>query len=322
MTLRLLALTASIACSAMYCAPVLLTQAITVAIPRDFANQRPPLFENGFVLAYDFDHAKVWSYDRNGNVIVQVQLAIPNTARILIRSIAAAPDGTLAVPATARDGQGNNTSVIFWISPAGAITRVVHTAPFSASQVAFAADGSLWAGGRSLSFNPANPPASRVRRLDAYDVLQHYDAHGELLDIAVPYTSFANGSTVDPSLYAFLRVTQDRIGYLSLSAGEYVELSPDGKVLGHWTIKTGIEPDRVSGFALTPSDSIFISSYQERVDSHKGHPAYQVDKTSGTIQAAEYSMTGASVPAILLGSDGDKLVFHTWPVAVSWFTVQ
>lgn len=292
-------------------------------IPRDFTGRRLPLSQNGFVLAYDFDRAVVWSFDRNGKQLMQVQLTVPDSPTIRIRNIGAAPDGTVAVTASASDNQGHIAPVIFWITPSGAIARIVRTSPFSASRLAFASDGSLWAAGRVYNFDGAHPPASQFQVAEDYDVLRHYDLEGRLQQTALPRLSFPVAVT-DPTEESFLAISPDRIGFLSVSAKEYVEISPSGQMLGRWGLNSPIAANTAVGLALTSTGAVFLSMLP-RVEAnvpYQGPPLYQFDKSTGKLQSAQLSSTGLSRPTALLGSDGDELVFYSKPPAVSWFTIR
>src|SRR2546425_762992 len=81
-------------------APALLPER-TAQIPRDFTNQRLPRFNNGFALAYDFDRAVVWSYDRTGKTLMEVPLSVPDARRILIGDVAASSVSALRPGPTA-----------------------------------------------------------------------------------------------------------------------------------------------------------------------------------------------------------------------------
>jgi hypothetical protein len=304
--------------------PPVMTQRTTVPIPRDFSFQRLPRFGHGFLLAFDFDRSIIWSYDRTGKQSMEVPLTIPNASRIQIRNISAGPDGTVAVTGSASDDQGRLTPVIFWIAPSGTLTRVVRTAPFSASQIAFADDGSLWAAGRAMVYNPTSPLPSEVITTAAnFDVLRHYDAQGRLQKTALSRNTFASGAA-DPAMQSFLAVGKDRIGFLSVSANEYTELSLNGDVLGRWRIKSKLP--EIVGFALTPSGSVFVSLRPGAYKSGKpyaGPPVLQLDKAAGVLQPVQLATDGPTVPTLLLGSDGDELAFYSKPpAAVSWFTLK
>lgn len=321
MKTKVLTLTLLAGCAMAISAP-LVKQEATVAIPRDFTGQRLPRFKNGLVLVYDFNLAKVWAYDRTGKTLLSLSLSVPNTVRMHITDIAAAPDGTVAVSASAFDGDGNGAPVIFWISPAGAVTRIVRLAPFSASRVVFANDGSLWAAGRIY-----RQEGVRFETAPEYDVLRHYDSQGRLLGSVVPNTTFASAPQ-NPALYSFLIGGQNRIGFLSLDAKEYVEVSLSGKMLGDWKIHTSLpfHVGDVMGAALTASGSVFLSlpPHPDLNTPYQGPPLYKLDKASGALQPADLSVdTPVTKPSVLIGGDGDKLVFYSKPPAsVSWFAVQ
>ena len=320
MKTKVLALTLLAGCSAAVSA-ALVKQEATVSIPRDFTAQPLPRFGNGFVLAYDFHMAKVWEYDHTGKTLFALSLSTPDATDIHITDMAAAADGTVAVSASVLDGDGRDP-VIFWITPAGAVARIVRTAPFSASRVVFSSDGSLWAAGRTYRRQGADFSTD-----PQYDVLRRYDSQGRFEGSAVPNTTFT-AAPQNPALYSFLMSGPNRIGFLSLDGKEYVEVSLSGKVLGDWKINSKLPfgVGDVGGVALTPSGALFLSlAPHPTLDApYEGPPLYQLDKASGTLRPVELSATTpVTKPTVLLGCDRGKLVFYSKPPAsVSWFAVQ
>jgi hypothetical protein len=276
-------------------------------------------FKNGYVLAYDFDFAKVWAWDRNGKMLFERSISIPDATHVQISDMAAASNGAVAVSASAMDDHSNVSPVIFWINSEGSINRIVRTAPFAASRIVFASDGSLWAAGRVYTI-----AGSKIVAAAQYDVLRRYNSQGELQQTAIPNTLFDDISA-NPAIGSFLASSPDRIGFLSVNGKKYFELSVSGKLSGSWTISSQLPENQVGGMALTSSGAVFISMlpHADSRYSYEGPPLYQLDKASGTLQAVRLSTTSAVKPTVLLGSDGDHLVFYSKPPSsVSWFSVQ
>ncbi len=90
-----------------------------------------------------------------------------------VKPITAASNGAVAVSASAMDDHGNVSPVIFWINSEGSINRIVRTAPFAASRIVFASDGSLWAAGRVYTI-----AGSKIVAAAQYDVLRRYNSQG------------------------------------------------------------------------------------------------------------------------------------------------
>ena len=288
----------------------------TVQIPRDFTNQAFPRFSNGFVLAYDFDRAIVRSYDRTGRALMEVPLSIPDGAGIRVRDTAALPDGTIAVKASATADRGRAVGVIFWISPQGKVMRIVRTAQFGARRVAFAADGTLWAAGRVYDY--------AYNSLPEYDVLRQYDAQGRLVRTVLPRSTFAAGLR-EPSSDSFLLTAKDRIGFFSLTSNQYVELSLSGDVLGNWKVAPPADVD-IAGAALTASGRVFLSGqWRRKMDDPREWELllYELDKRSGALRRIDFPQTGVHRATVLVGSEGEELVFESKPPAsISWFALQ
>lgn len=299
----------------------------TVQIPRDFAGQRLPRFNNGFVLAYDFDFQVVWSYDRAGSTLMEVPLSVPEANRVLIGDIAASPDGTVAVSGSATsDGGYTTVPAIFWIGPSGKVTRIVRTEPFAATAICFSTDGTLWAAGRAHEI-----VNGIYKELPEYDVLRQYDAQGRLVRTALPRATFPAGvgtrATIPgagPAASPFLVTSKERIGFYSGNANRYVELSLSGEVLGSWDVAPPPQGTDVVGAALTSSGRMFLTGSHPR--SSREPPAewelllYELDKSSGALRRVDFPQTGPHRATALLSAEGDDLVFYSKPPAsISWF---
>lgn len=157
------------------------TPSKALAVGHDFANKPLPRYSHGHLLAYDVEQAKVWAY-KDGVLKTEADLALPGYSSVRIRGITSSPAGVLAVNASLSDPRLGSASAIVWIAPGGEILRVVGTSPFSASRIAFSADGSLWALGRVHDTHYRNAPR--------YDMLRQYNAQGELVRTALASDAF------------------------------------------------------------------------------------------------------------------------------------
>ncbi|HYL31162.1 MAG TPA: hypothetical protein VEU27_14685 [Gemmatimonadales bacterium] len=298
-----------------------------VQIPRDFTGQPLPAFSGGFLLAYDFERAIVWSYDRTGKTLIEVPLSLPEVKRIQIWDAAASLDGTVAVSGSAtNDGGWTTVPLVFWVSPGGKVARVVRTEPFAATALAFSSDGTLWAAGRAHEIVDGI-----YREPPEYDVLRQYDAQGRLLRTTLPRGAFPAGvrtratiAGAGPAASAFLMANGDRIGFYSENTNAYFELSPSGGVLGSWRVAAPPEGVDILGAALTSSGSVFLSGQRPQ---RPGEPTtewklflYVLDKSSGALREIDFPQQGPQRATALIGSDGDDLVFYSKPPAsLSWF---
>ncbi|HYM09742.1 MAG TPA: hypothetical protein VEU62_03375 [Bryobacterales bacterium] len=134
----------------------------------------------------------------------------------------------------------------------------------------------------------------------------------------------------DPAGESFLAASKDRVGFYSARASAYVELSLSGDVLGVW--KTTPPPRIIiTGIAVTPSGAVFLSAHRQYKSGEATPewqlPLYRLDKSSSALvqlpQDALSIPDGPIRPMLLLGTDGDELVFYSKPPAsLSWFAVR
>lgn len=284
----------------------------TAVLAHPSLEQRSPRFRNGFFLTYDFDRPTVWSFDAAGRQLMEVPLSMPGIAKILIKDVAAAVDGTVVAATSASTARGEWVALLFWIEPNGRIARVVRTSPFGLARVTFASDGSLWAAGVVKD--------SQYRELPEYDMLCQYSVDGRLLRTALPRTSFRQQDW--PSIRVGLMLAgRDRICLYIPSASEWVEVSLSGVVVDRRRVNPIAENvDLVSGGLVGSSGSVYVgtSSPTVQAGAQPGTPQRnrRLDKTSGTfVPVAGQPALGS---ALIIGSDGNHLVFYQRPGTFWW----
>lgn len=277
-----------------------------LVVTRSFSNKPLPRFGDGFLLAYDFENATVWSSDRTGRVFLnEVKATLPDVTRMQIKDVTASANGMVAVTGTAFHRDGSLVSVIVWINSSGEAVRAVRTTPFAALRITFAKDGTLWAMGRvhDHEFNP----------VPGHQILRRYDQEGRLIRTLLPEQTFSSPRR-HPADGGFLLAAADRIGVYSVAANEWVEVSLEGEILGRW--HTPPQPSRdvmITGAALTASGDFYLSMQKDGpIASEVSFPVYRFDKPSGTFQPVTLpSVPGSQNGLLLLGSEGENLILYT-----------
>jgi hypothetical protein len=183
--------------------------------------------------------------DTAGGPLREVPVTVSSVARTKLNDVAVSPSGVVCVTTTLVSADNRTTSAIFWIDKAGNIDKIVETAPFAASALAFADDGTLWAMGREYD-------ADKRDKADC-DVLRQYDPMGRLMRSALPKSSLSGRLSLGATLVA----GQGRVGVLTQS--EWVELSSSGAVLGRWPIRTLARKEQITGVAMGSSGQPWIS---------------------------------------------------------------
>jgi hypothetical protein len=287
----------------------------TVEIPRDWANHSLPRFQNGLVLACERSRAAIWAYHHAGKRLVNVPVSAPGAAATRIRDVAAFPGGTMAAIASAVDERGGAVQAIYWLSPAGAVTRALRTDPYLPLQIHPAPDGTLWAAGRVRDSNLDDVPE--------YDVLRQYDAQGRLLRTALPRSLLPPKIPELYSYHSFLVGAGDRIGYYFVEGNTYFELKPSGEIAGKWNIAPPPAEAQLLGCAMAADGDVYLSG-QKRRDRNDISDwrllLYRLDKPAGVLRPIDFDRNGALRSMLLIGCDGDQLVFYTrMPMSVEWF---
>jgi hypothetical protein len=307
-----LAVFASLCCAGWLAAadPTVLSPASTVLIPRDNSNRPIPVFGNGYTVFFDRRPAKVWSYDRTGLLKLETALSLPDASQLTISDVAAAPDGSIAVAATASTSH-QIAGVLFWINAEGNVERITRIWPFFAAQIAIGTGDSLWAAGKLTD-------GQSLKELPQHDLLRQYDTEGRLMRTALPTSSFT-GARPAPGSYCVLSANATTIGFYSRRANEYVELDSTGVEVRRW--KTSALPENVSIVrgALTSSGDFYIGGGYNRQASGYHMALFRLDKQSGAFVPVDVRAEGSPTrPLTLLGADGDRLILYGKPTGLIW----
>lgn len=292
---------------AIACALATSSDELPVSLATSFHDKQLPRWENGHLLAWGFPPGPVaWSFNREGKLHRQTTIAIPHVSEIQVGNSAISRNGFGAVSGGAT-GWG---AFLAWISPTGAVERVVRTTPFANYRLAYADDDTLWVLGRLL----ADPPGSREEL--PHDVLRQYGRDGQLLRTMLPRNSFPrHDDWRHPATGGFLVVSKDRIGVYSGNAKEFVEVSArTGEVLGRWPGVAGPGRTRVTGAALTASGAVYVSA--DHGPTSKPEAAfYRLDRDAGVWSPVNRTESGW---ACILGADGDNLVVKSGLADLLW----
>jgi hypothetical protein len=279
----------------------------SVQLSQDFSGQPIPKFKNGYLVAYNADRTKFFALDRNGVRVAETDLTALNLGRTSINDVAASAGG-FAIAATIQQGD-KLASAILLTTSSGQVRRVITTAPFAARRIIYASDGSLWASGR------VHQPDFEDE--GEYTILRRYDSDGVLSGSFLQKSSLFRGKG-SPSEDSYLVTNGNTIGFLSITAGEWVALGLDGTEIERAHI--ALRPEqRVTGAAMDTSGKLFLSLQIDSA-SATGQPAvhsmglYFFDKAPSNLQEVatdRLRITGQGIT--LMGNDGDRLVLRLKP---------
>jgi hypothetical protein len=222
-------------------------------------------------------------------------------------SVAIDDDGTLAISWVGlpkigidiRDSSGN-------------LIRSIDTGRYMPAQLSFGQDHSLWSFGWQRD-------AARPEIADRQDYLtvRKYLADGKQVGAYLPRSLFPAGLEPGGAEWQqrLITVTGDRVGINAYSGKtgaqrEWVELDLNGDLTGRWRLD---QSDEFRGVALTSDDQAYV---QRSDPKKKSRSVFRLNRA-----ASEWEPVN-SPNLELYGSDGDKLVFATWPdglMHLSWY---
>jgi len=263
-------------------------------------------YENGFFVAYDPADPSVSSFDDSGQPVVQLKLTLPEVYRFRPSDAAVAGDGTIAVTGSAYS-DGRLVSVIVWVGRDGKIARVIRTSPFAVFHVEFAGDGSLWTVGRVIDAN--------FKEVPGHDTVRQYDKEGKLTRSLVSLDTFQpRPRNRHPAMGSLLVAGEDRIGFLSPAAREYIEISLSGAVLGRWRMPALMDNQDLLNAMIGRDGSLYVNVTPE---SGTNALLYTLDKPTGSFRPVAID---AERWTSLAGGDGNQLLMDLGDARYAWFS--
>jgi hypothetical protein len=247
-----------------------------------------PTFEHGYLAVYDADE-KINIYAPDGSFAFSIR---PSHGGHVF-SVAMDTDGAVAV--TNEHSAYDESSGIVVLDRAGIEKAYFTTGDFRPTHICFASDHSIWAAGLQQR-EPANEDPDFL-------ILRHYSRDGKELGAYLPRSSFEpSQKNTQPAGAALghwlLRVANNRVGihvsFQGLIEGVslWVEIGPDGKELGRWSI-----PSTFEGYpaAFTEGGLVYAQSKSGVGLLNQG--------------AGQWNLIAAPSDGKLIGADGDDLVF-------------
>ena len=259
------------------------------------------------------------AYRTDGSAVARVRVWFPDTFRLWLHDAAASQEGdVLAAVGVAQSVRGEFAGFLAFMSPAGAISRVIRTTPFEGYAMTFAPDRTIWVLGLQTGTDRS------LRRAPEHKVVQQYDAKGALLKQLLPRSEFDCGNwhpARQQGGRAWILSSADRIGILTSPAcPEWLELSLDGAVVGRWKIHgmpyaagprqdlDGEKRRLLTGVVMTPDGEVY-ASFGGRRDQHR---LFRLRRESGgwePVPTADLEGMGLPWFSWLLGSDEDAVVY-------------
>jgi len=285
-----------------------------------------PKWHNGYLYAWRHDPPpsdqteNIVVYDRNDKLFGKARILVEDESALRITDVDVSRDGTIAAVGWAITKWDALESYLAVVSmPAGTV-HVIETSPFDGRAVTFAPDGTIWV----LGLESGGPDPS-VRKAPDHFMVQHFGADGTLKGQYLRRSEFPCGS--HPALsgngaMSQISATADRIGIFAPACRMWVELGPDGKLLGHWRWDRplfGSQDDTwndILRVTLTPTNDLYATTRNSSSD----HRLVRFDRESSTWLPVDISAADAAALPLgpLEGADGDSLVYLSTGKRLVW----
>ena len=306
--------------------------------PALFSTPEPaPAFSGGVMLnwrrnTYSADSRdNLFVRDRQGKLVASYRLFASGASQMKIVDVAASGDGSVAAVGQALSNEGRYSGYLAILSLDTSNARIVQLAPFEGRTITYGPDGTLWVLGWQLGADQEVEQRS-VSTAPPHSVLHHYTGEGVLISQHLPWPEMECGHHPAGGIPA-LTASADRIGVLLPECSTWLELAPDGELLGRWQWQAALGYDDVSAQVhltppvMTPGNSvycqIFTSVLIDRVRTRVLDRLYTLNRDRSTWEPVDTSIATAPAGklASLYGIDGESLVFHAIGNEVVWVNV-
>lgn len=250
------------------------------------------------------------SYARTGEGRT-LQLKTADSARVIIKDVAADPSGTVAVAAVIWNTSGQRASVLAFIDSRGNTTIVRRTNPFEIHNIAFDSQGRIWAFGQNIADSASIELQSdhavfHVFRRDGTDdrayVRSSFVSRKRLISVG-------GGSRGETELLA----SRDSILLYLAELGQITEVATTGDVL--WQSVIPLPSVEVGGsvytlsprrLALTSSNRLFGYFINGHAPGYRGLGYYELDRAAHTWRSVPSLNDGNQ--SMLWGAEGEFLL--------------
>jgi hypothetical protein len=284
-----------------------------------------PVWSEGHLIAYRRESTpsdltpNLRIFDRSGSLVRNARLWIDGASVLRIYDIAASRDGRVGVVGSAVSQSGELAWFFADISLSGeSNAKVVHTSPFEPRSVAFGTDGSVWLLGLQLG------PDRHFRNAPDHFIVEHLNRDGTLEGSYLKRSSIACG-TLAPAAGGLAKIlaSDDRIGLFLRLCDTWVELKPNGDLIGSWKWNPSRWGDNtkdkslgVITAAMTGNDEVYATIISTE-NGTKIRGLFRLDRTRNDWVSANIDAARETVGTVQ-GSDEDKLVYYNSKGEVVW----
>jgi hypothetical protein len=287
--------------------PVFAAEVETAKLYFPFGGKQVGRWTSGALVGVDTPAPVLYAFDKQGQQIGNIVIRTPADASgYQIYRVVRGPDGTYAAGGIAYLPSGA-AAYVWRISADGSQQQAIPTAPYIASEVVLAGDGSIWTAGAQKQ----TVKMSYEDYAESHNVVRRYAPDGRLTGSWLDWKSVAR-DRVHPAPGSFMLASRDRVGWYPPSGSQYIEFSLDGQIAGRYPTAPMASGQSLTGVALCSDGGLFAA---RQVRGAKGGPerweVLTLDRSAGAWRPA--SDVPESRSGVLYGCEGDKLVTSTRP---------
>jgi hypothetical protein len=245
-----------------------------------------------------------YTLDRNGTWTDTAHFVNPEPTQFSAFSYDREADGTIVFSGQTSTAPRAESPFLAWTSADGHTQRMIRTGPYFPYRVSVAPDGTIWTlGYEMVNLEPKNPAVNKEAH-----VLRHFDRAGNMIGSAFPQSQFDDNQRRRLS-DGLLVAAPDRLGWYGPREGNatYTEISLATMTMKDYSGTSGSPSRFAHGLAITDSGvaSVCVDRASAEVRTN-----YILDRaTSRWLPVSVPLMGGFKFTPILIGSDGDSLVF-------------
>jgi len=247
-----------------------------------------------------------YSIDRDGTWTDTAHFRNPEPTRFYSFSYDREADGTIVFSGQTETAPRVVSPFLAWTSADGQLQRMVRTGNYFPYEITVAPDGAIWTLGYEMVNLDDNDPGVNKEA----HVLRHFDNAGNLIASAFPQSQFNRYKSFRLS-HGLLVATRDRLGWYGRREKQtaYTEIALDSMTMKEYPGPSSnpSKKDLAVGLAMSNSD---VASVSIQDGSPLARTNYVLDRASSSwMPISVPPMGGFKFTPILIGSDGDNLVF-------------
>jgi len=274
-------------------------------------------WDKGHLVSYGAGLMKepVTVYDKTGKWIFEHHLSFENAIQVYAQDAAVTSSGTAVVAASAVTADGAAADLLVQVGKDG-IRHTIRTSPFYALKVCATDEGTVWAFGREMTADRRGEPRTH------YPMLREYSFEKGELRSELDRASFRvpQGIPLHGARGEFqMRCGSGKVVIVSGVTNELMEYDFSTSKLSRWPIAPLQDGFYINGAALTDSGKVYVSAFLPGQGAQTAMLRLQVN-SSGTTEWTPLSIVPSGGKFfILLGSDGEELVYSRGRAAPTLF---